>query len=80
MSLTATQVEAWLTERVAEALGLPASDIDPDTPFGFYGLDSLAAVAISGELEELAGFMPPPTLLLDHPTIAAVAGFVAART
>ncbi|MBM3851836.1 MAG: SDR family NAD(P)-dependent oxidoreductase [Verrucomicrobia bacterium] len=70
-------VETWLTLRVARRLKLPASAIDPKEPFSHYGLDSLAAVEVSGELEKSFGRRLPPTLLYDYPSIRLLAAHLA---
>jgi acyl carrier protein len=66
-------IRAFLLERVADELGLSADDIDPDAPLAQYGLDSAAAVGLSGELAEWLGRRLEPTLLFDHPSIDALA-------
>ncbi|HEV2149633.1 MAG TPA: beta-ketoacyl synthase N-terminal-like domain-containing protein, partial [Longimicrobiaceae bacterium] len=71
------EVRAWLAARVAERASLPAALVDPREPFAVYGLDSAAAVGLSGELEEWLGRTLPPTLLYDHPSIERLARHLA---
>ncbi|TMQ12149.1 MAG: hypothetical protein E6J91_21435 [Deltaproteobacteria bacterium] len=79
--ITARQeVATWLIEQLAERLGVPRDSIDPHEPFASYGLTSREAVVLSGELEERLGRALSPTLVWDHPTIAALAGFLAGDT
>lgn len=50
-------------------LGMSASEIDVDTPLEHYGLDSLQAVQLSGDLESIIKKKMSPTLAWDYPTI-----------
>ncbi len=59
----------WLVRAVAEKLDLPPEQIQTDTPFDEYGLDSAAAVSLSGKLGELLNQDLPGTLLYEYPTI-----------
>ncbi|MBC7368277.1 MAG: AMP-binding protein, partial [Undibacterium sp.] len=71
-------LQAWLTTRVAAALNQPAATIDPRAPLQTLGLDSLAAVTLSGELEAHLGRTVAPTVVYDFPTIAQLAAHFAA--
>lgn len=75
--MTTEALEDWLVARLAEELGVPASAIDPDAPFAELGLDSMKAVAISGELETLLGRRLDPTLLWELPTVRRLAAGLA---
>ncbi|NEP61535.1 MAG: AMP-binding protein, partial [Symploca sp. SIO2G7] len=68
-----TTIQTWLIDRIAEQLGINPSEIDIREPFARYGLDSVAAVRLSGELEEWLGRKLAPTLVYDYPTIEALA-------
>ncbi|HMV69844.1 MAG TPA: AMP-binding protein, partial [Myxococcota bacterium] len=68
---------AWLVERVALHLGVAQGDVDPDAPLAELGLDSKGAVALVLDLEELLGRSLASTVVYDHPTIHALAGFLA---
>ncbi|OAN67110.1 AMP-binding protein [Sphingomonas sp. TDK1] len=69
----AAMLRTWLVERLANLLALPTGEIDPTSPFSTFGLDSLQAVGLSGELETWLNRSLPTTLLWDYPTIAALA-------
>ena len=66
-------LQGWLTDRVARAVGRPAQSIDRDLPFHEFGLESVDLVEISGELEELLGRRIDPDVLYEHPTVATLA-------
>ncbi|MGI5351762.1 acyl carrier protein [Streptomyces sp. CA-250714] len=63
----------WLTARLAEFLSRPAEDIDPRTPFAEYGLDSVAALSLYGDIEDEFALYLEPTVAWDHPTVEALA-------
>ena len=65
-----------LIEMLARELRLPAASVVTDKPLTQYGLDSMAAVTISGDLEEMLDTELPSTLLWDCPTIDDLALFL----
>lgn len=71
------EIEAWLTDHVAELLKVQPGKVDANRSFADYGLDSLAAVILSGDLEEWLGCTLPPTLAWDFPTIDRLASHLA---
>lgn len=73
----AAAIRRWLTARIAASLELRADDIDETLPFSSYGLDSVAAIGLSGELEQWLGRRLPPTLTWDYPTIELLADHLA---
>jgi acyl carrier protein len=70
---TVLEIEALLVRRLAEALRIEPSSMDVDAPLASYGIDSLTAITLTGELEEWLGRQVSPTLVWDHPTIRAIA-------
>lgn len=70
--LTQSELNDWLVLKIAEATGLPTSQIGIDTTFADFGLDSRTAVSMSTDLERLIGRELPPTLIWDYPTIKEV--------
>lgn len=66
-------VAAFVRERALRALGVdPAKPVDPRTPLGDMGLDSLLAVELRNTLGHALGQALPATLLFDYPTIDAL--------
>lgn len=63
----------WLVERVAMYLNRSPADIDPDVPLSDYGLDSVYALTLSGDIEDHLGVPVEPTLVWDYPTISSLA-------
>ena len=62
---------------VADVLGYPSPGaVDAKAPFKDLGFDSLAAIELRNRLIRLTGINLPATLVFDHPTTAAAAGFI----
>lgn len=76
--LTASDIESWIREWLARRLGLSPADIDVQRPLAEFGLDSLAAVELAGDLGQLTGREQPlsETTAWRYPTIAALAAHV----
>ena len=59
----------WLIQRIAKQIEVDVSEIDPTQRFDAYGLDSIVAVRIAGDVEKLVKRPLSPALLFEHPTI-----------
>lgn len=66
---------AQVLDAVANVLGAPPAS--SDAPLMESGLDSLGAVELRNSLASRFGIELPPTVTLDYPSVAALAGFVA---
>jgi acyl carrier protein len=62
-----------MLHRLAAALQIDASEIDPTEPFARYGLDSVKAAAIANEIGNHLGREVPLMLFWDYPCISALA-------
>ncbi len=69
---TKKDIEAWIVSYIADLLEVDSEDIDTTIPFDRYGLDSSAAVGMTGDLEDWLGYEIDPTLIYDYPTIEAL--------
>jgi acyl carrier protein len=74
---SAEDILGWMVPRLADELGLPRVQIDPNLALMDYGLDSATAVTMCLELEEWLGRPVPPHLVWEHPSIAALASSLA---
>lgn len=74
---TAENVRTWLVGRAAYYLKEPAEAIDPGAPLAGYGLDSVYAFRLCGEIEEALGLMVEPTLMWDVENLADLADHIA---
>jgi acyl-CoA synthetase (AMP-forming)/AMP-acid ligase II/acyl carrier protein len=66
--MTAEAIENLIVEKVAAALNVSSDEIDPAEPFARYGLDSVGAVGLAGDLEAALGRELPGTLFYDYPS------------
>lgn len=73
----ADEIQQWLTAYVANLLEMAYEDVDATISFADYGLDSAAAVGMTGELETWLGQDVDPTLPYIYPTIETLAQHLA---
>jgi len=73
-------IQAWLVTKLAAALGLGPDEIHVEAPFARHGLNSLAAVGLTGELAEWLGRSLAPTLLYEYPSIASLSRYLAGES
>ncbi len=59
----------WMLSRISEYTQVKLEDLDSSSSFDRFGLDSLNAVTMSGDLEILLGLSLEPTLLWKYPTV-----------
>jgi acyl carrier protein len=64
-----TTVQNWLIDKLAEQLSLDAKTINISESLTRYGLDSIDAVTMVGDLEDWLDLELPSTLFWDYPTI-----------
>lgn len=76
-AVTVQEVETWLTRRIAARLRLDPSQVAATTPFIEFGMGSLDAVEIAGELSRWLGRPLSPTAIYNYPTITALARWAA---
>jgi acyl transferase domain-containing protein/acyl-CoA synthetase (AMP-forming)/AMP-acid ligase II/acyl carrier protein len=74
------EIEGWLAAQLAARLRVAVDAIDPDRPFGWYGLSSRDAVALAAALEGWLGRPVEPTIAYEHPTVRALARHLAGET
>jgi acyl carrier protein len=72
----AAELHEKLVHLLSREWRIPSDAIDSDKPFTEYGVDSITALTISGELEDSLDIELPMTLLWDCPTINALVSFV----
>jgi acyl carrier protein len=73
----AEKIEDWLVDYVARLLEMDPETIDTRTPLHRYGIDSVAAVSMTGDLSAWLGRAVDPTLPYDYPTIEGLARHLA---
>ncbi len=70
------EIRDWLVSYLANLLEIRVDKISTTTNFDHYGLDSVAAVTLSGDLAEWLGCELDPALLYDYPTIELIVQFL----
>lgn len=70
---TAAEIQDWIVSYLAELLEIEPDEVNVTIPFDRYGLDSSAAVGMTGDLEDWLGREIDPTVLYDYPTVDALA-------
>ena len=73
----AETIQGWLIDKLAEVLEVEPNQIDVGQDFEEYGLESVEAINLSGDLEDYLGCRLPPTLLWDYQNIEALAQYLA---
>jgi acyl carrier protein len=69
-------IKTWLIDRLARQLKIEHSEIDTSRRFEAYGLDSLVAVKVAGDLEKLLEQRLSPALLFEHQTIDDLSNYL----
>ncbi|HEY0068877.1 MAG TPA: acyl carrier protein [Chloroflexia bacterium] len=70
-------IQAWLVDYLSRLLKVEPQTIDVQEPFENFGLSSMDAVGLSGELESWLGIQLSPMLVYTYPTIESLAGYLA---
>jgi acyl transferase domain-containing protein len=72
-------LEAHLRQQLAHVLRLAPARIDPHTPLGSFGLDSLMALELRNRLEAGLGVSLSTTLIWSYPTLAALTDYLVSQ-
>ena len=70
-------LETWLLTWLTQRADLNPGTMQPTTPFAELGIDSLTAMEISQELDQLLELQLPPMVIWSCPTCEALAAFLA---
>jgi acyl carrier protein len=62
----------WLAAQVATYVQRPVHEIQTNIPLAEYGLSSVYALTLTGDIEDHLGLVVDPTVMWDHPTIDAL--------
>jgi len=71
--------QQFLVAQLAAVLRSSPSAIDPETPLGALGLESLMALEFRNRLEAHLGLKLSATLIWNHPTVAALTSYLGER-
>ncbi|MEU0001266.1 SDR family NAD(P)-dependent oxidoreductase [Streptomyces microflavus] len=56
-------------EAIADGIGIPASEVDPEREFSSYGVDSIGAMRIMQSIQTRYGDHIPMAAILEHPSV-----------
>jgi acyl carrier protein len=68
-----TAIRGWLIAKLSEWSAIDAGKISIQESFASYGLSSVAALSLAGDLQEWLGIELSPILVYDYPTIESLA-------
>lgn len=73
----AAQLQAWLVVWLSKRTNIQPGLMQADTPFAELGIDSLTAVEVSQELDQVLGLQSPPMVIWSCPTPKELAEYLA---
>lgn len=76
-SKSSSVIQNFLLARIAAILEIDSTSIDPRQPFTYYGLGSVQAVSLTGDLETFLNRKLSPTLAWDYPTVELLSNYLA---
>ncbi|GAB1543926.1 hypothetical protein NUACC21_66020 [Scytonema sp. NUACC21] len=76
-SKSAAEIQAWIVSYLAAQMEIDPDEVEVTIPFDSYGIDSLATVGMSDDLQGWLGRKLKPTLLYDYPTVEALSQHLA---
>lgn len=74
--MTYQSILQWISIRLAELVKINVDQVDLQLPFDRYGLDSLNAVILIGELGDWLQLELDPSIVYDYPTIEQLSRYV----
>ena len=74
---TEAEIQAWLISNIATLVEIDPQSIDTRKPLEYYGMDSMQAMHLSGDLADWLGRQLSPTVVWDYPTIELLANYLA---
>ncbi len=73
-------IQQWIVKWISAELDLPAKEIATDENLLNYGMDSVNAIMLVGDLENQFALRLPPTLVWDHPSVDALVKIVVSES
>ncbi|MCP4655464.1 MAG: acyl carrier protein [bacterium] len=72
------EIRRWLLVKLGQQLP-GGAEIEEDRPLADYGLKSVVAIGVTGDLEDWLDLDLDPTVFFDHPTLGQLADLLAAE-
>jgi acyl carrier protein len=76
---TEAPLQQWLTTRLAVYLDRLPESIEATVPLAEYGMDSVCALCLCGDIADDFGIVVESSLAWDHPTVARLAAYLMTR-
>ncbi|MFL6623506.1 MAG: acyl carrier protein [Sulfurifustaceae bacterium] len=76
-AITAEVAADWIVNYLAKRLNVAPSSIKREVVFSEYGVDSMLAVVMSGDIANWTGEEVLPNVLYEYPTVKALAEHIA---
>jgi acyl carrier protein len=76
IDVTEAAITGWLVGQIADYLQVAPDTVVATVPLAEYGMDSVFALALCGDIEDRFGLAVEPTLAWDYPTVEQIAGFL----
>ncbi|KIG11581.1 Malonyl CoA-acyl carrier protein transacylase [Enhygromyxa salina] len=73
------RAQRWLRGQISAALELPFDQIESDSPFEEFGLDSILMVRLLQGIDSALGMTLDPSLLIEHDSVARLVDHLAAQ-
>ena len=80
MNHSAREIQDWMAGRLSRLTGVAPEELDPREDIRRYGLDSVALVVFTTDLEAWLGYRFEGNPLEDHTTLESLAAFLAEQT
>lgn len=76
ISVSSDDIRQWLINKISSLTEKPLVEVQLFTSLSEYGLDSMHAISLSGDIEDWLGFSIEPTIAWDYPTIEAMTDYL----
>ena len=76
---TEAPLHQWLITHLAVYLDRLPENIEATVPLAEYGMDSVCALSLCGDIEDDFGIVVEPSLVWDHPTVAHLTAHLTSR-
>lgn len=73
------EIRDWLRQAVQRELDV-GTTLEDDRPLADYGVESVTVIGLTGDLEDWLGLELDPTMFFDHPTLDALAAYLAGES
>ncbi len=73
-------IQAWFISYLADLLEIEPAQIDIRKSFDSYGLDSVSAITVVGDLEDWLGYTVPSEIIYEYPSIEVLSQHLAQKS